>query len=84
MQDVLRRYTDFFELFGDFRGYVDFFLLQDLVTADCEEVRFFTPFTDFRPYPLPSTVAEYRDYCRNAEAFVDARNQRIATWVAAQ
>src|SRR4051812_31497882 len=31
---TLARYTDFFALFGDFRGYVDFFLLQDLVTVD--------------------------------------------------
>ncbi|MBR6398495.1 MAG: hypothetical protein IKS06_06375, partial [Lachnospiraceae bacterium] len=27
----LDRYRNFFELFGDFRGYVEFFLLQDLV-----------------------------------------------------
>lgn len=83
LQDVLGRYTDFFGLFGDFRGYVEFFLLQDLVTEDCREVRFFTPFTNFRPYPLPSSVDEYKDYRRNAEAFVEARNQRIALWAAA-
>ena len=29
---TLARYSDFFRLFGDFRGYVEFFLLQDLVT----------------------------------------------------
>ena len=29
----------FFELFADFRGYVDFFLLQDCVSKDYEEVK---------------------------------------------
>ena len=84
LQEVLGRYTDFFCLFGSFRGYVEFFLLQDLVTEDCGEVRFFTPFTDFKPYPLPSSLDEYRDYRRSAEAFVEARNRRIAAWAAAQ
>ena len=28
-----RRYADFFGLFGDFAGYVDFFHLQDLITG---------------------------------------------------
>jgi hypothetical protein len=27
--DTLDRYVDFFELFGDFSGYVEFFHLQD-------------------------------------------------------
>ena len=32
--DTLARYRDFFAFFDDFGGYVDFFLLQDMVTAD--------------------------------------------------
>ena len=53
LSDALRRYADFFGLFGDFRGYVEFFLLQDLVTVDCSAVKFFTPFEDFNTSPLP-------------------------------
>jgi hypothetical protein len=34
------RYRDFFALFESFRGYVDFFLLQDLVTDDYSGVTF--------------------------------------------
>ena len=34
LSDVLARYADFFGLFGDFAGYVDFFHLQDLVNED--------------------------------------------------
>ncbi len=45
---TLSRYADFFALFGDFRGYVSFFLLDDLVTDD-GSVKFFMPFDDFRP-----------------------------------
>ena len=44
LSDTLARYADFFGLFGDFRGYVDFFLLQDMVTEDNSAVRFFMPF----------------------------------------
>lgn len=74
---TLSRYDQFFGLFGDFRGYVDFFLLQDLVTDDYSAVRFFTPFDDFQPWPVPSSVAAYRSYRDHAEAFLHARNHRI-------
>src|SRR5215510_7039385 len=40
---TLERYADFFSLFESFEGYVDFFLLQDLVTRDYSAVRFFVP-----------------------------------------
>lgn len=84
LEKVLSRYDNFFALFRDFRGYVDFFLLQDLVTDDYREVRFFSPFTNFKPYPLPADLKEYEEYCRNAASFVEARNQRIAQWSTAQ
>jgi hypothetical protein len=73
----LERYADFFRLFGDFRGYAEFFLLQDLVTADFSAVRFFTPFEDFKPWPLPASVEAYRAYKQHAEDFIEARNNRI-------
>ena len=75
--DTLARYADFFDLFGDFRGYVEFFLLQDLVTADFSEVRFFTPFDGFKPWPLPKTIEAYRAYKQHALDFIGARNRRI-------
>jgi hypothetical protein len=45
--DTLARYANFFALFGDFAGYVDFFHLQDLVDEFASTVKFFTPFEDF-------------------------------------
>ena len=77
LSDTFERYADFFRLFGDFPGYVDFFLLQDLVTVDYSAVRFFSPFEDFDPWPIPGTVTEYIDYRRLATDFIKARNLRI-------
>jgi hypothetical protein len=74
---VLARYALFFDLFQDFRGYVEFFLLQDLVTVDCSAVKISTPFDDFRGSPIPTSVDEYRAYKSDAIAFIEARNQRI-------
>jgi hypothetical protein len=77
LSNVLARYASFFDLFQDFRGYVEFFLLQDLVTADCSTVKISMPFDDFRGSPIPSGVAEYRAYKSEAIVFIEARNQRI-------
>jgi len=77
MQDCLARYADFFRLFGNFRGFVEFFLLQDAVTVDCDAVIFSTPFSDFTTPALPQTMSEYRKYRQAAIAFIEARNRRI-------
>ena len=66
----------FFALFSDFRGYVNFFLLDDLVTEELS-VKFFMPFDDFRPPSVPKNVGIYRDYRRRSIEFIEARNYRI-------
>jgi hypothetical protein len=75
---VLARYTDFFRLFDDFRGYVDFFLLQDLVTSDYQSVEFFMPFDNFKPPATPRDVDTYRQFRHRSIAFIKARNKRIS------
>lgn len=77
---TLTRYADFFELFGDFRGYTDFFLLQDMVTDDRSAVKFFAPFDDFKTSPVPGTIEDYRAYKTLAIEFIEARNRRILAW----
>jgi len=77
LSNVLTRYARFFDLFQDFRGYVEFFLLQDLVVDDCSAVKISTPFDDFIGSPIPAGVDEYRAYKRAAIAFIEARNERI-------
>jgi hypothetical protein len=76
--DTLARYRDFFALFEDFNGYVDFFMLEDLVSADCSTVRFYMPFDDFNTPSLPKDGDTYREYRRRSIAFVEARNRRIS------
>lgn len=77
MEGCLTRYADFFRLFRDFRGFVDFFLLQDAVSPDCDAVIFSTPFKDFTTPALPQNMSEYREYRKAAIAFIEARNRRI-------
>jgi Family of unknown function (DUF6994) len=77
--EVIQRYAGFFDLFRDFGGYVEYFLLQDLVSEDYSTVRFFAPFEDFGvTSPLPGSVDAYRDHRRLAMDFLEARNLRIA------
>lgn len=83
LSSVLSRYGDFFALFENFNGYVEFFLLQDLVTGD--KVKFFT-YIDWLaiggPYPLG--VKEYELYANRTIEFVVARNERIRRWETAR
>ena len=79
LSELLERYKPFFDLFGDFKGYVDFFLMQDMVN-EMYEVRFFTPFDGFITSPLPKDADEYNRYKENSIAFVKARNVRIKRW----
>ena len=76
LEVVLHRYETFFKLFVDFSGYVDFFLLQDLVT-DRGDVLFFTDFHDFQVDGTPRSVAEYLTFRERSLSFIEARNSRI-------
>ena len=77
---TLARYPEYFSLFGDFRSYVDFFLLQDLVTDDYDGVRFFSDFDNFRPPAVPRDLATYTRFRDASIEFVHARNRRIEAW----
>jgi hypothetical protein len=74
--DTLARYREFFSLFTDFSGYVEFFLLQDLVN-ERGGVRFFLPFNDFRTPSVPQTLAEWDTFRLASTELVSARNSRI-------
>jgi hypothetical protein len=75
--ETLNRYRDFFALFENFRGYVEFFLLQDLVTDDFSAVTFFMPFDDFKTPSVPKDADTYRRYRQKSIEFIQARNRRI-------
>ena len=74
---TLERYGDFFRLFESFHGYVEFFLLQDMVADNFKCVKFFMPFDGFDTSPLPASMKAYRSYKRCAIDFIEARNWRI-------
>ena len=73
--------ADFFELFVDFEGYIDFFLLQDCIDPETGGVRFWLGDGDFDDDPRPKDVPEYLRWVQSQIDFVEARNARIAAWV---
>lgn len=77
LSEALGRYADFFDLFGDFKGYTEFFLLQDLVTECGNGVRFFLPFDNFQRPAFPADAREYAIYAKCATDFLNARNTRM-------
>jgi hypothetical protein len=82
LSQVLERYTEFFNLFHNFEGYVNFFLLNDLVDSEISRVNFFTEISElFISSPLPRTKEEYLQYRGNSMSFIENRNKRILEWV---
>ncbi len=77
LAETLSRYRQFFALFENFRGYVEFFLLHDLVTHDCSTVKFFMPFDNFSTPSVPQDRDAYEEYRRRSIEFIQARNRRI-------
>jgi len=77
LSETFERYSDFFRLFDDFKGFVEFFHFQDLVTEDFSSVRFHLPFSSFEHSPLPGNAEEYIEYKNNTIRFIKARNHRI-------
>lgn len=77
---TLALHSDFFDLFEDFRGYVDHFLLNDLIDDETGTIRFYLPFNNFERDALPTSAVEYRELMRRSMDFVSARNKRIARY----
>ena len=77
LSDVLERHSHFLYLFDDFKGYVNFFLLQDLVREDYKTIKFWRTFNSFETGPLPKNKEDYLSYKSKLVGFIQARNQRI-------
>jgi len=81
LQEVLTQNSSFFKLFESFAGYVDFFLLQDLVSQNYESINFFTPIEQiFESSPLPESKEQYLQYMHGSTTFTTKRNERIKQW----
>lgn len=81
LYDTLKNDKDFFDLFVDFKGYVDFFFLQDLVSDDYSSVIFFIGNGDFNNSPLPCNIDEYMAWYNKSVDFIDKRNKRIEEYL---
>lgn len=79
LYDTFLRYNHYFDLFKTFQGYVDFFLLNDIVDSQYR-VEFYLPFSGFNSQPHISNVDEYLAYKERVMNFVNARNNRIANF----
>jgi hypothetical protein len=77
LHDVFLRYQDFFGLFRDFRGYIDFFLLQDLVTENYAQIKFYLLFDNFMSAPNFHCVNDYLIYKERVIDFINKRNSKI-------
>lgn len=81
LENVLNQNSSFFKLFESFAGYVDFFLLQDLVNPDYELIYFLPTIKQvFESSPLPESKVEYLQYMQSSTSFTLKRNERIKQW----
>ena len=77
MYETLVKNKNFFDLFINFKGYVDYFYLQDLVSEDYSNVKFWIETNVFEMNPFPKSVEEYLLWISNQLKFVEKRNKRI-------
>lgn len=76
LDTALQRSKAFFDLFVDFKGYVDFFLLQDCVDEDYN-VKYWLDTPLFVSDPMPDSVESYNAWIQAELDFVAKRGNRI-------
>ena len=76
----LLRYKEFFDLFGDFMGYIHFFLLDDLIDEN-NMIKFYLPFDGFKTRPTFSDISQYLLYKKGVINFIKSRNKRIENYI---
>lgn len=81
LADVLNRYKFFFDLFGTFKNYCQYFFLDDLVDKDYININYFINSKTTFHKPLPSNEAEYIEFANNAMNFINKRNNRIQNYI---
>lgn len=79
LDKAFEKSRDFFRLFVDFKGYVDFFLLQDCVDEDYN-VKFWLDTPLFVSKPMPKDMDEYQKWIQSQLDFVAKRGKRIADY----
>ena len=77
LSKVIETDKAFYDLFVDFKGYVDFFFLQDCVSEDYSSVDIWMGDASFRKSGLPESVEDYFKFLLKEHIFLDKRNKRI-------
>ena len=77
LSGVIKTDSWFYKLFKSFRGYVDFFFLQDCVSPDYSRVDIWCGSGKFNESGLPQSVEEYFSFIENELLFLKKRNERI-------
>lgn len=80
LYSTLLRYKKFFDLFGDFMGYITFFLLSDLVDEN-NNIKFYLPFDGFKTNPTFFDISQYILYKEGVVDFIKSRNKRIENYI---
>lgn len=73
----MERDKEFFDLFVDFKGFVDFFFLQDCVDENYEKVNLWLGESFFEKNPYPHSASEYLAWIEAEYDFLRKRNRRI-------
>lgn len=72
----LEKDAGFYGLFNDFRGFVEFFYLEDCLTDD-GQVLMYTGGKPFESPVFPQSIDEYWEFLRRELKLVEKRNRRI-------
>ncbi|MBR6205368.1 MAG: hypothetical protein IKQ60_10110 [Candidatus Methanomethylophilaceae archaeon] len=67
----------FFDLFIDFKGYVNFFHLKGCVSTDYSKVNLWLDTELFVKDPLPRTLSEYKSWIKSQISFVKSRSVQM-------
>lgn len=79
LNKALSNSSAFFQMFENFKGYVDFFLLQDCVDENYN-VKLWLNTPLFTSMPMPKNLEEYNDWINTQLDFVEKRGRRIADY----
>ena len=83
---VLKADEEFFKLFVDFKGFVDFLFLNDLVSEDYTKIKFFLGDDNdlFNRTPFPKNKDEWEQLYNKQMEFLQQRNDRIKRFITMQ
>ena len=76
LYDTLNRYKYFFALFENFIGYIQFYLLDDIIDNN-GNIKFYLPFDNFKSKPVFNSLDDYFLYKQGVMTFINSRNKRI-------